>query len=127
MKNFKENIKQMKNIATKMPKSLSEAMQFEDDEIFDGYQSKSSEDELPVEKEKHLHSSQNSPVVNVEDDVENFINNTRKRALSIMAKLADDPTNKIYDISKRIWQICDKAYTEDREGQQQPIHNNNFN
>ena len=67
------------------------------------------------------HNSEANPL-----NVENFINDTRKRALQIMAKLAEDPENPIYDISKRIWQICDKAYNDQKEGnglaQQQQIH-----
>ena len=45
-----------------------------------------------------------------EVDVTDTINKIRQMALQAIAKLADNPTSKQYDIMKRIWNICDKSF-----------------
>lgn len=114
--NFKQNIKEIKKVSNMIPKTINEAINFneiDNDEIDDEFsiddgQMESSEEILPVENGK------NASLPNDGLDVDNFINDTRKKALQIMAKLADEPESRTYDIAKRIWQICDKSIADEK-------------
>lgn len=48
-------------------------------------------------------------------DVKAFIDDIRKKSLRGMAQLADTPDDPLYDVLKRIWQTCDKAYNDQKE------------
>lgn len=108
----KNTIKENKNIITlsklskRIPKTIKEAIdfnEFEDNDIDYGR-------EKPTDYtgEKNI----DEPVDEL--NVETFINDTRKKSLQIMAKLADEPESKTYEIAKRIWQICDKSLTDEK-------------
>lgn len=55
------------------------------------------------------------PNIPNENDITGTINKIRQLALQSIAKLADDPTSKEYDIMKRIWNICDKSFETDKK------------
>lgn len=120
-KNTSTIIAEAKKISSRMPKTITESLNFNGIQREDDDMEMDGEEPIHDESIEHNHDSEANPL-----NVENFINDTRKRALQIMAKLAEDPENPIYDISKRIWQICDKAYNDQKEGnglaQQQQMH-----
>ena len=94
------------NVILRIPKTIKEAIdfnEFEDNDIDYGR-------EKPTDytSEKNIDEPVN------ELNVETFINDTRKKSLQIMAKLADEPESKTYEIAKRIWQICDKSLTDEK-------------
>lgn len=114
---FKNNINEIKKVSHLIPKSINEAINFnelDNDELDDDF---GDETEEPIEEP--IETSVEEPVK--EEDglgVETFINDTRKKALNIMAKLADEPESKTYDIAKRIWQICDKSIADEKSEQE---------
>lgn len=97
-KTIKANINEMKDFASKMPKTINETLNFDnsqlapmesDDEEMDNY-----EEEEPVEDSGM--------------DVMAFVDDIRKKSLKGMAQLADNPDDERYQLLKKIWQICDK-------------------
>ena len=125
---LKENIGHLRSISSKMPKSINEAINFNEDDDMDMIDDEPMDDiesEQPVNEPKPL-----------EDDgpsIENFIANMRKESLGIMKKLADDPDDAVYQFAKKIFQLADKAHEDQKEGKdingqpkqqmQQPQHN----
>ena len=99
-KTINENIKQMKKMSSKMPKTINEAINFggkpyeEDDELMD--------DEMENEPESHEEPKEAGM------DVMQFVDDIRKKSLRGMAQLADNPDDERYQLLKKIWQICDK-------------------
>lgn len=113
-KNFKQSVKSIHNISKRIPKTINEAINFneyDDDEYGDdGFEDEYSDDKYNNSK---IGTGQNFG--DVDDlNVDDFINDTRKKSLQIMAKLADEPENKTYEIAKRIWQICDKSLADEK-------------
>lgn len=114
--NFKQDIKEIKKVSNMIPKTINEAINFneiENDEIDDEF---GMEDE-PTEPSEDIITGETDRKIEMPNDgldVENFINDTRKKALQIMAKLADEPESRTYDIAKRIWQICDKSIADEK-------------
>lgn len=99
----KELIREMKQMLHK-PTMTLESM------IFSGMNEESDdEDKFAEEMPSDDMSSQNIPVSD-SVDVTDSINKIRQIALQAIAKLANDPTSKQYDIMKRIWNICDKSF-----------------
>lgn len=112
---IKMNINEIKKISSSIPKTINEALNFNGEAPFEDNEDMMDNEQPAQEPMGNKPEMQDGGEI----DVENFINETRKRALKIMAKLADTPENPIYDLSKRIWQICDKAYNDQKEQQQQ--------
>lgn len=114
--NFKQDIKEIKKVSNMIPKTINEAINFneiDNDEIDDEF---GMEDE-PAEPSEDIITGETDKKIEMPNDgldVENFINDTRKKALNIMAKLADEPESRTYDIAKRIWQICDKSIADEK-------------
>lgn len=96
-----ENINQLKRISSKMPKTINEAITFEDDgeDVMNGDEMGDGEmiDE-PQQKELQDDGM----------DVMAFVDDIRKKSLKGMAQLADNPDDERYQLLKKIWQICDK-------------------
>lgn len=116
-----ESVSAMNRFSSKMPKTITEAINFEGLDNSDDMGMMGGEEEQPQDQEMGGEDPEmvDKPEEGGDDlNVESFINETRKRALKIMAKLADTPDNPIYDLSKRIWQICDKAYNDQKEQEQ---------
>lgn len=113
MKTIKEDIKNIKRFASVMPKTLNEVMDFNQqvpmDEMEEPIEEPMEEPEAPAhEPEEEAPSGM---------DVKAFIDDIRKKSLKGMAQLADNPDDPNYDILKKIWQICDKAYNDQKQGQ----------
>lgn len=105
------SVKSVKNIASKMPKTLTEAINFEGEDVDFGNEIPQGENEAPVQSEpapKQEPSSTPTPNTNEDMDVMAFVDDIRKKALRGMAQLADNPDDSRYQLLKRIWQICDK-------------------
>lgn len=106
--NLRANINECKNFAKKMPKTINEAINFEED--YPGHEM-GPEDEMEPEHEE--------PKEDGGIDWMGFVDDIRKKSLMGMAKLADNPDDPGYDVFKRLWQICDKAYNDQKQGQMQ--------
>lgn len=81
-----------------MPKSINEALNFED---FEGDDEMMGDDEMIDNHEEEKHEDTGM-------DVMAFVDDIRKKSLKGMAQLADNPDDERYQLLKKIWQICDK-------------------
>ena len=111
MKSMRENINEMKNLVSKMPKTINEAMDYDDEMPMD-YEESMPQVEEPVEE---IPAAPVAPVEEAPVCGRELINDFRKKALKAMAELADTPEDPNYEILKRIWQLCDKATCEKPE------------
>lgn len=98
-----ENINQLKRISSKMPKTINEAITFEDDgeDVMNG--GDVADDEMIDEPQPEAEEPQDNGM-----DVMAFVDDIRKKSLKGMAQLADNPDDERYQLLKKIWQICDK-------------------
>ena len=105
---IKENVSALRKISAKMPKSINEAINFNevDDEELGGMEDEPMDE--PIEEPKAM--------MDDEPNIENFISNMRKESLGIMKKLADDPDDAVYQFAKKIFQLADKAHEDQKEG-----------
>ena len=94
----KENINKMKVVSSKMPKSINEALNFED---YDGGDEMIGDEEMMDNHTEERHEDAGM-------DVMAFVDDIRKKSLKGMAQLADNPDDERYQLLKKIWQICDK-------------------
>jgi len=96
-----ENINQLKRISSKMPKTINEAITFEDDgeDVMNGGEMGDGE----MIDEPQQEEPQDDGM-----DVMAFVDDIRKKSLKGMAQLADNPDDERYQLLKKIWQICDK-------------------
>lgn len=98
-KNYlKESIRDIKRLSSKYPKSINEALHFnqlEDEQDEDMLL----DDEEPMEEPKRGEDKM---------DVMAFVDDIRKKSLKGMAQLAENPDDERYQLLKKIWQICDK-------------------
>lgn len=100
MNKITTNIRKIRNISEKMPKSLNEAINFEQP---DGHMGRPSEDNPPIKDAEPETAPQHDDM-----DVMAFVDDIRKKSLKGMAQLADNPDDERYQLLKKIWQICDK-------------------
>lgn len=99
--NLKNNIKSINRMATTMPKSINEAINFESDNM-DMMFDEPMEEPMDNAPEKEI------PSDNGGMDVMQFVDDIRKKSLKGMAELAENPDDERYQLLKKIWQICDK-------------------
>lgn len=115
---LKENINHLCDISSKMPKTISEAINFEGN---DNMEMMHDEPAPEAGNEKPLEHHGDSGM-----DVMAFVDDIRKKSLKGMAQLADNPDDERYQLLKKIWQICDKkpeqqtAFSNPAQKQQQP-------
>ena len=100
---LKKNINEIKKITSKMPKSINEALNFNQLEA-------EGDDEMEFEDEPEMEEPQHEEIHNEggEMDVMAFVDDIRKKSLKGMASLAENPDDERYQLLKKIWQICDK-------------------
>ena len=107
---MKTNIKQIRTISSRMPKTINEAINFNEDDDMDmmdmDMPEEDPEEELPAE----------TPAVEDTHNIDNFISNMRKESLGIMKALADNPDDSVYQFAKKIFQLADKAHEDQKEG-----------
>lgn len=106
---LKENIGHLQRISSKIPKTINEAINFQegdDMDVMDEPMDGEVEDEPIVDK----------GIEDNEPNIDTFIANMRKESLGIMKKLADDPDNAVYQFAKKIFQLADKAHEDQKEG-----------
>lgn len=107
---MKTNIKQIRTISSRMPKTINEAINFNEDDDMDmmdmDMPEEGSEEESPAE----------APVAEDTHNIDNFISNMRKESLGIMKALADNPDDSVYQFAKKIFQLADKAHEDQKEG-----------
>ena len=108
---LKENIKEIKRLTSLYPKSINEAINFNQLE-------NETDEDMLMDDENPIEEPIDEPK-DIEDDgasIDGFIANMRKESLGIMKKLADDPDNPVYQFAKKIFQLADKAHEDQKEG-----------
>lgn len=106
----KTNIKRIKNISSKMPKTINEAINFNEDDNMD-YDMM--DDELMDDDMDYQESPVNEPSNDM--GAEALLSDIRKKAINGMAKLADTPEDPNYEMLKKIFLMLDKAVSEKQE------------
>lgn len=114
---IRESIDLIRNIAQKMPKTINEAMEydeeFDQEGVYEPMQDEV-EDDAPIDMEK-ITKDEKVDEVYGPDKARTLIDDIRKQALRAMAELADTPDCAEYENLKRIWQLCDKAVSEKQQ------------
>lgn len=99
-KTVKQNISEMKRLSSRIPKTINEAINFQED------------DDLEMQDEPMDGIDAEEPMDEPKEesgmDVMAFVDDIRKKSLKGMAQLADNPDDERYQLLKKIWQICDK-------------------
>ena len=110
---MRTNINQIRTISSRMPKTINEAINFNetDDMDMDMMDDEPMDDE-PID-EKPMGGE---PMGSGDANIENFIANMRKESLGIMKALADNPDDSVYQFAKKIFQLADKAHEDQKEG-----------
>ena len=72
------------------------------------------EEETPVEADNEEEVLQTTP--NDMSSIEKELTQIRKIALSVINRLADQPTSPQYDTMKKIWNMVDKAIEQPQKG-----------
>ena len=114
-KNVKESLKKMKSLVKHMPKTINEAIDFNDDNVEMGINDNNYEDKDTPEIEGSAAEGVMSGV-ETEENVMNgaserakqLIDDIRKKALRAMAELADTPEDENYIMLKKVWQMTDR-------------------
>lgn len=116
-KTVKVSMRSLNEMTTRMPKTIREAMDYEDrgefrDE-FDDLDNDNVDSAIGVNTPSM--EPERKPEMDGGMDVKAFIDDIRKKSLKGMAQLADTPDDPLYETLKRIWQICDKSYADNKQ------------
>ena len=113
---LKNDINKMRAITSRMPKTINEAINFNEAENVDMLDEPMA-DEIPTpETEMPV----DEPVVPQEEvgvgaGAEKLLADIRKMSINGLAKLADNPDDPNYEMLKKIFLMLDKAVTEKQE------------
>lgn len=105
---MKTNITKIKNISSKMPKTINEAINFNEDDDMD-IMDEPMDDEMDFQEEEPIEE----PSSDMGADA--LLSDIRKKAINGMAKLADTPEDPNYEMLKKIFLMLDKAVSEKQE------------
>lgn len=108
--NIQRNIASMKKISSKMPKSINEAINFNESEDMD----LDMMDDEPMEEP--MNEPMEAPIEEPQEaGAEKLLADIRKMSINGLAKLADNPDDPNYEMLKKIFLMLDKAVTEKQE------------
>lgn len=105
------NINNIKKLSSRIPKSINEAINFNDIEMMEN-------EEMDMMDDEAMEEPIEEPIVNSESSdisADELINDIRKKALKAMANLADTPEDPNYEVLKKIFMMLDKAVSEKQE------------
>jgi hypothetical protein len=108
----KNNINSIKKLTSRIPKSINEAINFNDNNI------EMESDEMDMFDDEQIDEPMDEPISKPEDsemNADELINDIRKKALKAMANLADTPEDPNYEVLKKIFMMLDKAVSEKQE------------
>lgn len=111
---IRENLDIIRNITNKMPKTITEAMEFDEEIPMDEPLHDMPEDK-PIDFGPEPEMKEPEKPVAGPEAARSLIDDIRKKALRAMAELADTPDCPEYENLKRIWQLCDKAANGDKQ------------
>jgi hypothetical protein len=115
-----KNIKQLKKLSSKMPRTINEAINFNE---VDDMDMNMEDDDFSSEKQLSAPKMDD----NSEMGAEELLSDIRKKALKAMANLADTPEDPNYEVLKKIFMMLDKGVTEKQEQREVMAKNPNLN
>lgn len=121
---IKTNITQLKKISSKMPKTINEAINFNETDDMEMIDDEPMGDELMGDE-----LMGDEPVISQETEnmnADELLSDIRKKALKAMANLADTPEDPNYEVLKKIFMMLDKAVTEKQEQREVMAKNPNI-
>lgn len=113
---FRNDIDKMKQITSRMPKTLNEAINFNE-----------TEDDMTImdnePAEEPMAEPMDEPIAPIDEPIEEpqdtgadkLLADIRKMSINGLAKLADNPDDPNYEMLKKIFLMLDKAVTEKQE------------
>lgn len=111
MKN--NTINNMTKLASKMPKTLNEALNFNDNLAYEDENNVvdvEQENEIPVDNGLEM-----QPAVNpASQKAKKLIDDIRKMSLRAMAELADTPEDENYIMLKKVWSMTDRKPEQEK-------------
>jgi hypothetical protein len=108
-KNTSNNIKMIKNLSSKMPKTINEAINFNDDMAYEN-------DGMDMMDDEPMEEPMEAPIEEPQEaGAEKLLADIRKMSINGLAKLADNPDDPNYEMLKKIFLMLDKAVTEKQE------------
>ena len=112
-KNTSNNIKMIKNLSSKMPKTINEAINFNEEMAYDNEDMEMMDD---VPMEEPMNEPMEAPIEEPQEaGAEKLLADIRKMSINGLAKLADNPDDPNYEMLKKIFLMLDKAVTEKQE------------
>ena len=103
----------IKNLSNRMPKTINEAINFNEDMAY-GDEDMDMMDDEPMEEP--MEEPLDAPVEEPQGaGAEKLLADIRKMSINGLAKLADNPDDPNYEMFKKIFLMLDKAVTEKQE------------
>lgn len=103
----------IKNLSNRMPKTINEAINFNEDMAY-GDEDMDMMDDEPMEEP--MEEPLDAPVEEPQGaGAEKLLADIRKMSINGLAKLADNPDDPNYEMLKKIFLMLDKAVTEKQE------------
>ena len=103
----------IKNLSIRMPKTINEAINFNEDMAY-GDEDMDMMDDEPMEEP--MEEPLDAPVEEPQGaGAEKLLADIRKMSINGLAKLADNPDDPNYEMLKKIFLMLDKAVTEKQE------------
>lgn len=99
----------IKRITSKMPKSINEAINFNDDMAYE-------DNDMEMMGDDSMEEPMEAPIEEPQEaGAEKLLADIRKMSINGLAKLADNPDDPNYEMLKKIFLMLDKAVTEKQE------------
>jgi hypothetical protein len=99
----------IKRITSKMPKSINEAINFNDDMAYE-------DNDMEMMGDESMEEPMEAPIEEPQEaGAEKLLADIRKMSINGLAKLADNPDDPNYEMLKKIFLMLDKAVSEKQE------------
>lgn len=99
----------IKRITSKMPKSINEAINFNDDMAYE-------DNDMEMMGDESMEEPMEAPIEELQEaGAEKLLADIRKMSINGLAKLADNPDDPNYEMLKKIFLMLDKAVSEKQE------------
>jgi hypothetical protein len=111
-KNNSNNIKMIQKMSSRIPKSINEAINFNDNVAYENEDMEMMDEPM----EEPIDEPMEAPIEEPQEaGAEKLLADIRKMSINGLAKLADNPDDPNYEMLKKIFLMLDKAVTEKQE------------
>lgn len=111
-KNNSNNIKTIQKMSSRIPKSINEAINFNDNVAYENEDMEMMDEPM----EEPIDEPMEAPIEEPQEaGAEKLLADIRKMSINGLAKLADNPDDPNYEMLKKIFLMLDKAVTEKQE------------